>query len=123
LISVFKGPNYTGENTIEISCHGSPYIQQQIIQLLLRKGCRMADAGEFTLRAFWKLDLSQAEAVADLISSDKASHQIAMQQMRGGFSNEIAKLREELQILLRHRIRIRLPKKTNLQIEHNFTNS
>jgi tRNA modification GTPase len=100
LISVFKGPNsYTGENTIEISCHGSTYIQQQIIQLLLRKGCRMADAGEFTLRAFLngKLDLSQAEAVADLISSDnEASHQIAMQQMRGGFSNEIAKLREEL---------------------------
>jgi tRNA modification GTPase len=100
LISIFKGPNsYTGENTIEISCHGSTYIQQQIIQLLLRKGCRMADAGEFTLRAFLngKLDLSQAEAVADLISSDnEASHQIAMQQMRGGFSNEIAKLREEL---------------------------
>ncbi|BDB55464.1 tRNA modification GTPase MnmE [Flavobacterium ammoniigenes] len=100
LISIFKGPNsYTGENTIEISCHGSTYIQQQIIQLLLRKGCRMADAGEFTLRAFLngKLDLSQAEAVADLISSDnEASHQIAMQQMRGGFSNEIARLREEL---------------------------
>ena len=100
LVSIFKGPNsYTGENTIEISCHGSTYIQQQIIQLLLRKGCRMANAGEFTLRAFLngKLDLSQAEAVADLISSDnEASHQIAMQQMRGGFSNEIAKLREEL---------------------------
>ncbi|MFT5964750.1 MAG: tRNA modification GTPase [Flavobacterium sp.] len=100
LVSIFKGPNsYTGENTIEISCHGSTYIQQQIIQLLLRKGCRMAEPGEFTLRAFLngKLDLSQAEAVADLISSDnEASHQIAMQQMRGGFSNEIAKLREEL---------------------------
>jgi len=100
LVSVFKGPNsYTSENTIEISCHGSTYIQQQIIQLLLRQGCRMADPGEFTLRAFLngKLDLSQAEAVADLISSDnEASHQIAMQQMRGGFSNEIAKLREEL---------------------------
>jgi tRNA modification GTPase len=100
LVSLFKGSNsYTGENTIEISCHGSAYIQQQIIQLLLRKGCRMANAGEFTLRAFLngKLDLSQAEAVADLIASDnEASHQIAMQQMRGGFSNEIAKLREEL---------------------------
>jgi tRNA modification GTPase len=100
LVSIFKGTNsYTGENTIEISCHGSAYIQQQIIQLLLRKGCRMANAGEFTLRAFLngKLDLSQAEAVADLIASDnEASHQIAMQQMRGGFSNEIAKLREEL---------------------------
>jgi tRNA modification GTPase len=100
LLSIFKNPNsYTGEDVIEISCHGSTYIQQQIIQLLLRKGCRMAQAGEFTLRAFLngKLDLSQAEAVADLISSDnEASHQIAMQQMRGGFSNEIAKLREEL---------------------------
>ncbi len=100
LLSVFKNPNsYTGENSIEISCHGSTFIQQQIIQLLLRKGARMAQAGEFTLRAFLngKLDLSQAEAVADLISSDnEASHQIAMQQMRGGFSNEIAKLREEL---------------------------
>ena len=100
LLSIFKGTNsYTGENTVEISCHGSTYIQQQIIQLLLRKGCRAANAGEFTLRSFLngKMDLSQAEAVADLISSDnEASHQIAMQQMRGGFSNEIAKLREEL---------------------------
>ncbi|RED49262.1 tRNA uridine-5-carboxymethylaminomethyl(34) synthesis GTPase MnmE [Seonamhaeicola aphaedonensis] len=100
LVSVFKDPNsYTGENVVEISCHGSNYIQQEIIQLFLRNGCRMASAGEFTLRAFLngKLDLSQAEAVADLIASDnKASHQIAMQQMRGGFSSEIAKLREEL---------------------------
>lgn len=100
LLSIFKNPNsYTGEDVIEISCHGSTFIQQQIIQLLLRKGCRMAQAGEYTLRAFLngKLDLSQAEAVADLIASDnEASHQIAMQQMRGGFSNEIAKLREEL---------------------------
>ncbi len=100
LLSIFKGPNsYTGEHVIEISCHGSVFIQQQIIQLLLRKGAKMAQAGEFTLRAFLngKLDLSQAEAVADLIASDnEASHQIAMQQMRGGFSNEIAKLREEL---------------------------
>jgi len=100
LVSIFKGPHsYSGENTVEISCHGSPYIQQEIIQLFLRNGCRMANAGEFTLRAFLngKLDLSQAEAVADLIASDNAaSHQIAMQQMRGGFSNEIAKLREEL---------------------------
>ena len=100
LLSIFKGPNsYTGEHVVEISCHGSVFIQQQIIQLLLRKGAKMAQAGEFTLRAFLngKLDLSQAEAVADLISSDnEASHQIAMQQMRGGFSNEIAKLREEL---------------------------
>jgi tRNA modification GTPase len=100
LLSIFKGPNsYTGENVIEISCHGSTFIQQQIIQLWLRRGAKMAQAGEFTLRAFLngKLDLSQAEAVADLIASDnEASHQIAMQQMRGGFSNEIAKLREEL---------------------------
>jgi tRNA modification GTPase len=100
LVSIFKNPNsYTGENIIEISCHGSPYIQQQIIQLFLRNGCRTADAGEFTLRAFLngKMDLSQAEAVADLISSDNAaSHQIAVQQMRGGFSNEIKNLRAEL---------------------------
>lgn len=100
LVTIFKNPNsYTGEDVIEISCHGSLYIQQEIIQLFLRNGCRMADAGEFTLRAFLngKLDLSQAEAVADLISSgNEASHQIAMQQMRGGFSSEIAKLREEL---------------------------
>lgn len=100
LISVFKNPNsYTGEDVVEISCHGSNFIQQEIIQLFLRNGCRMAKAGEFTLRAFLngKLDLSQAEAVADLISSDnEASHQIAMQQMRGGFSSEIAKLRQEL---------------------------
>lgn len=100
LVSIFKGPHsYTGENVAEISCHGSPYIQQQIIQLLLRNGCRNASAGEFTLRAFLngKMDLSQAEAVADLIASDsEAAHDIAMQQMRGGFSNEIQKLREEL---------------------------
>jgi tRNA modification GTPase len=100
LVSLFKNPqSYTGEDVVEISCHGSVYIQQEILQLFLRNGCRMADAGEFTLRAFLngKLDLSQAEAVADLIASDnQASHQIAMQQMRGGFSSEIAKLREEL---------------------------
>ena len=100
LVSIFKEPNsYTGENTIEISCHGSTYIQQQIIQLLIRKSCRMAQAGEFTLRSFLngKMDLSQAESVADLISSDnEASHQIAMQQMRGGFSLELKNLRQEL---------------------------
>ncbi|AVR46766.1 tRNA uridine-5-carboxymethylaminomethyl(34) synthesis GTPase MnmE [Christiangramia fulva] len=100
LVSIFKGSrSYTGEETVEISCHGSPYIQQEIIQLLIRKGCRAAEAGEFTLRAFrnGKMDLSQAEAVADLINSENAaSHQMAMQQMRGGFSNEIQKLREEL---------------------------
>ena len=100
LVSIFKAPNsYTGENIVEISCHGSTYIQQQIIQLLIRKGCRMANPGEFTLRSFLngKMDLSQAEAVADLISSDnEASHQIAMQQMRGGFSLELKNLRQEL---------------------------
>ena len=100
LVSIFKGPHsYTGENVVEISCHGSPFIQQQIIQLLLRNGCRSASAGEFTLRAFLngKMDLSQAEAVADLIASDsEAAHDIAMQQMRGGFSNEIRQLRQEL---------------------------
>ena len=100
LATVFKNPNsYTGENVIEFSCHGSSYIQQEIIQLLLRKGCRMATAGEFTLQAFLngKMDLSQAEAVADLIASDsKASHQLAIQQMRGGFSTEIEELRIQL---------------------------
>ncbi len=100
LVSIFKNPNsYTGENVVEISCHGSQYIQQEILQVFIKKGCRTADAGEFTLRAFLngKMDLTQAEAVADLIASDSAaSHQIAMQQMRGGFANEIQKLRQEL---------------------------
>ncbi len=100
LVSLFKNPkSYTGEDVIEINCHGSAYIQQEILQLLLRKGCRMADAGEFTLRAFLngKMDLSQAEAVADLIASDsEAAHKIAIQQMRGGFSNEIKHLRDQL---------------------------
>ena len=100
LVSVFKDPNsYTGENVVEISCHGSVYVQQEILQLFLKNDVRHADAGEFTLRAFinGKMDLSQAEAVADLIASDsKASHQIALQQMRGGFSSEIALLREQL---------------------------
>lgn len=100
LVAIFRGPNsYTGEDVVEVSCHGSPYIQQQILQLLLRKGCRMAEPGEFTLRAFLngKMDLSQAEAVADLISSENAaSHQLAIQQMRGGFSNELKQLRQEL---------------------------
>lgn len=100
LATLFKNPNsYTGEDVVELSCHGSNYIQQEIIQLCLRKGCRMAQAGEFTLRAFLngKMDLSQAEAVADLIASDsQASHQLAIQQMRGGFSSEIKRLREEL---------------------------
>ncbi|MCF6307384.1 MAG: tRNA uridine-5-carboxymethylaminomethyl(34) synthesis GTPase MnmE [Flavobacteriaceae bacterium] len=100
LATIFKTPNsYTGENVVEFSCHGSAYIQQEILQLLLRKGARMASAGEFTLQAFLngKMDLSQAEAVADLIASDsKASHQLAIQQMRGGFSTEIKILRQEL---------------------------
>ena len=100
LISVFKNPNsYTGENVVEINCHGSVYIQQEIIQLFLKNGVRNANPGEFTLRAFLngKMDLSQAEAVADLIASDSAaSHQVAMQQMRGGFSSEIQTLRQQL---------------------------
>jgi tRNA modification GTPase len=100
LASLFKAPHsYTSENTVEISCHGSPFIQQQIIQLFIKQGARMANQGEFTLRAFLngKLDLSQAEAVADLISSNSAtSHQVAMQQMRGGFSNKIKTLRQSL---------------------------
>jgi len=100
LVSIFKNPySYTGEDVIEVSCHGSPYIQQEILQLFVKNGCRLADPGEFTLRAFLngKLDLSQAEAVADLIASDsKASHQLAIAQMRGGFSSEIEELRQEL---------------------------
>lgn len=100
LVSVFKGPHsYTGDDTIEISCHGSPYIQQRILLYFLGKGVRMAQPGEFTLRAFLngKMDLSQAEAVADLIASDSStSQQLALRQMRGGFSGEIQKLREEL---------------------------
>lgn len=100
LVSIFHGPHsYTGENTVEISCHGSTYIQQEIIQLFLRNEVRLATPGEFTLRAFLngKLDLSQAEAVADLIESNSAaSHQVAMQQMRGGYSKEIESLRQEL---------------------------
>jgi len=100
LVSIYKNPqSYTGEDVVEISCHGSSYIQQQILQLFIRNGCRSANPGEFTLRAFLngKMDLSQAEAVADLIASDSAAaHQIALQQMRGGFSSEIKNLREEL---------------------------
>jgi tRNA modification GTPase len=100
LVSVFKNPHsYTGENVIEISCHGSVFIQQEIIQLFLKNGCRMADNGEFTMRAFLngKMDLSQAEAVADVISSNSAaSHQMAIQQMRGGITNELKELRAQL---------------------------
>ncbi|MBI2270913.1 MAG: tRNA uridine-5-carboxymethylaminomethyl(34) synthesis GTPase MnmE [Bacteroidetes bacterium] len=100
LLTVFVGPHsYTAENIVEFSCHGSRFIQQQLIQLLIRKGARLADAGEFTFRAFFnkRLDLVQAEAVADLIASTSAtSHQVAMQQMRGGFSTKIKVLRENL---------------------------
>ncbi len=100
LASVFVEPkSYTGENTIEISCHGSPYVQQRILQVLVKQGARLAQPGEFTLRAFLnkKLDLTQAEAVADLIASDsEMSHKTAMNQMRGGFSKEIANLKEKL---------------------------
>ncbi|WBX74746.1 tRNA uridine-5-carboxymethylaminomethyl(34) synthesis GTPase MnmE [Tenacibaculum pacificus] len=100
LISIFKNPtSYTGENVVEISCHGSVFIQQEIIQLFLKNGCRMADNGEFTMRAFLngKMDLSQAEAVADVIASNSAaSHQMAIQQMRGGITNELKDLRVKL---------------------------
>ena len=100
LVSAFHAPNsYTGENIVEISCHGSNYIQQQILQLLIDSGAKLAKPGEFTLRAFLnkKLDLSQAEGVADLIATtSKASHNIAIKQMRGGFSNEISILRGKL---------------------------
>ena len=100
LITLFKGPHsYTGENTIEISCHGSTYIQKEIINLFIDNGIRIANPGEFTLRAFLngKMDLNQAEAVADLIASEnEGSHKLAMQQMKSGFSDDLKKLRAEL---------------------------
>ncbi len=100
LASIFIGPkSYTGEDVVELSCHGSSYIQHEIIKLFISCGVRMADPGEFTLRAFMngKMDLSQAEAVADLITSDSAAaHELALNQMRGGFSSAIDSLRQEL---------------------------
>lgn len=100
VVSLFLAPSsYTKENVVEISCHGSPYIQQKIIELLIDQGARPAKPGEFTLRAFLngRFDLSQAEAVADLIASDsQAAHQIAMQQMRGGISQKLKELRTAL---------------------------
>lgn len=100
LVTVFRAPNsYTGEDSVEISCHASPYIENRIMQLLLDNGARAADAGEFTVRAFLagKLDLAQAEAVADLIaSSDRAQHSLALTQMKGGYSSELGRLRGEL---------------------------
>ena len=100
LITVFRNPkSYTGENLVEISCHGSVFIQESIIQLLLNYNCRIARPGEFTMRSFLngKMDLSQAESVADLISSNsEASHKLAINQMRGGFKNDINELRTEL---------------------------
>lgn len=100
VLSIFRNPHsFTGEDVAEISCHGSVYIQQRILQLLLANGCTLARPGEFTQRAFLngKMDLSQAEAVADLIASGSAaSHRMAMSQMRGGFSNELKKLRTQL---------------------------
>ncbi|MCB0517823.1 MAG: tRNA uridine-5-carboxymethylaminomethyl(34) synthesis GTPase MnmE [Lewinellaceae bacterium] len=100
LVSLFKAPHsYTGENVAEVSCHGSPFILRQVLELFIEKGARLAQPGEFTLRAFLngKMDLSQAEAVADLITStSESAHSVAMRQMRGGFSHEIKKLREDL---------------------------
>ena len=100
LVSLFRAPHsYTGEDSTEITCHGSSYILQQVMQLLIKNGCRMAQPGEYTQRAFLngKMDLSQAEAVADLIaSSSAATHRLAMSQMRGGFSKELTELRNKL---------------------------
>jgi tRNA modification GTPase len=100
VVTVFhEGRSFTGEHTVEIACHGSVYIQQEIIQLLLKAGCILAQPGEFTMRAFLngKMDLSQAEAVSDLISAESArSHEVAMNQMRGSFSTELRDLREKL---------------------------
>ena len=100
LVSIFRAPHsYTGEDSAEISCHGSRYILNKVLELLIQNGCRMAQPGEYTQRAFLngKMDLSQAEAVADLIASgNKATHQIAMSQLRGNFSSELSRLREQL---------------------------
>lgn len=100
VVGIFKSPrSYTGEDVVEISCHGSVYIQQKILETLIDHGARLARPGEFTQRAFLngKIDLSQAEGVADLIASEsEAAHRLAFKQMRGGFSNEISKLRSEL---------------------------
>jgi tRNA modification GTPase len=100
LVSIFKNNNsFTGEESAEISSHGSVYIQNKIIQLLIEKGCRAATAGEFTMRAFknGKLDLSQAESIADLIASEsEAAHQTALRQLRGGFSSKLQDLRKQL---------------------------
>jgi tRNA modification GTPase len=100
MVSKFTGPHsYTGEDTIEFTCHGSAFIQQKILEILIGAGARLAKPGEFTLRAFLngKLDLSQAEGVADLIAtSSEAGHRLAINQMRGGFSEEIRKLRDQL---------------------------
>lgn len=100
LVTLFVAPSsYTGENVVEVSCHGSDFIIQELMRLFIRQGARLAQAGEFTMRAFLngQMDLSQAEAVADLIaSSSEGSHELAMQQMRGGFSHEIAALRQQL---------------------------
>ena len=100
VVTLFRAPHsFTGEDVVEISCHGSIYIQQRILSLLINKGCRLATAGEFTQRAFFngKMDLSQAEAVADLINSQtKAAHSVALNQMKGTFSNKLSLLREKL---------------------------
>ena len=100
LVSVFRAPHsYTGEDCAEISCHGSRYILNKVLELLIENGCRMANPGEFTMRAYLngKMDLSQAEAVADLIAStNRATHRLAMSQLRGGISSELGKLREQL---------------------------
>jgi tRNA modification GTPase len=100
LVTVFHGPHsYTGEDVVEISCHGSTYIQQKLLQIVMNKGAKMAEAGEFTLRAFLngKMDLTQAEAVADLIASEgAAAHRMAIQQMRGGISDRLSELRAQL---------------------------
>src|SRR5882757_385185 len=100
VVSLFRGPrSYTGEDVVEVSCHGSPYVQERVIQSFLRQGARLAKAGEFTQRAFLKgkLDLTQAEAVADLIASNtEASRNTALHNIRGGFSNTLKELREQL---------------------------
>ena len=116
MASLFRAPHsYTGEDSVEISCHGSRYILNKVLNLLIAEGCRQAGPGEFTQRAYLngKMDLSQAEAVADLIAStNQATHQIAISQLRGHFSSKLAQLREQL-----------LKLTSLLELESNYSSS
>lgn len=128
IVSIFHAPHsYTGENVVEISCHGSSYILNKVLELLLQGGCTMALPGEFTKRAFLngKMDLSQAEAVADLISSTtQANHRMAMKQMRGDYSKKIVELRDKLlhiTSMLELELDFQTMKNLNLPIAQKFS--